>query len=89
VHQGNGTARAFEFEPRVFTLLRSTRTATTPSSSAPISTWGCPTMSAATIYNAALRSAGSQRVVDFEPQLVIYLAGADPYVARCDSGSSP
>jgi acetoin utilization deacetylase AcuC-like enzyme len=78
VHQGNGTARAFEFEPRVFTFSVHQERNYPVKQRSDLDV-GLPDHVGGDVYLAALR-AGLQRVVDFEPELVIYLAGADPYV---------
>ncbi|PIE22323.1 MAG: histone deacetylase [Planctomycetota bacterium] len=77
VHQGNGTARAFEFEKRVFTcsLHQNRNYPVKQSSDLDV---GFPDRAGGDLYLSALRSALEQ-VADFAPQFVIYLAGADPY----------
>lgn len=79
VHQGNGTALIFHDDPRVFTLSLH-QEANYPSPKAQSSLdLGLPDRIGDRAYAEALAGALAA-VWRFEPQIVIYVAGADPYV---------
>lgn len=77
VHQGNGTAKAFEAEPRVFTcsLHQENNYPIKQRSDLDV---GLPDRATDSLYldelDAALPAVSASR-----PQLVVYVAGADPY----------
>jgi acetoin utilization deacetylase AcuC-like enzyme len=78
VHHGNGTAFIFEREPRVFTFSmhqQSNYPAFKPRSSLDI---GLADRAGDAEYLERLAEA-LPRVFDFAPQIVFYLAGADPF----------
>ena len=78
VHHGNGTALIFERDASVFTLSlhqQHNYPAFKPRSSLDI---GFPDATQADDYLAALRQALAI-VIAFRPQVLLYLAGADPY----------
>jgi acetoin utilization deacetylase AcuC-like enzyme len=78
VHHGNGTALIFEREPRVFTLSMHQQhnyPAFKPASALDI---GLPDGATDTMYLQRLAGA-LENVAAFDPQLVFYLAGADPF----------
>lgn len=79
VHQGNGTAAIFGDDPRVFTLsLHQERLypARKPPSDLDV---GLPDRIGDEDYLERLRAALPRAVEDPRPDLVLYLAGADPY----------
>jgi acetoin utilization deacetylase AcuC-like enzyme len=79
LHQGNGTARIFEDEPRVFTF------SIHQEHLYPIkerSNWdiGLDDETGDEEYNRNLQEAVPKILSEHKPQLVIYVAGADPYI---------
>lgn len=79
VHQGNGTAEIFRDDPRVFTLSlhqEQLYPARKPPSDLDV---GLPAGIGDDEYLERLRSALPRALEDPEPDLVLYLAGADPY----------
>lgn len=79
VHQGNGTAEIFRDDPRVYSLsLHQERLypARKPPSDLDV---GLPDGIGDDGYLERLRSALPRALEDPEPDLVLYLAGADPY----------
>jgi acetoin utilization deacetylase AcuC-like enzyme len=78
VHHGNGTAFIFEQEPRVFTFSMHQQhnyPMHKPRGSLDV---GLPDGADDATYLERLRQA-LPRVIDFQPPIVFYLAGADPY----------
>jgi len=79
VHQGNGTAHIFRDEPRVFTLsLHQENNYPVPKEKSDLDV-GLPDGTDDAAYMAALGPA-LERVWAFGPGLVLYQAGADPYI---------
>jgi acetoin utilization deacetylase AcuC-like enzyme len=79
VHQGNGTAMIFSKDPRVFTLSIhqfNNYPAEKPPSNIDIN---LPDETSDDEYIERLRGAFVPALVDFQPQMLIYVAGADPY----------
>lgn len=79
VHHGNGTAEIFRDDPRVFTLsLHQERLypARKPPSDLDL---GLADRTGDEAYLGRLRAALPRALADPEPDLVLYLAGADPY----------
>ncbi|HEY4362112.1 MAG TPA: histone deacetylase [Bryobacteraceae bacterium] len=79
VHHGNGTAAIFAADPTVFTL--SIHQYDNYPSHKPPSTLDIhlPNDVGDSDYLARLSEAASKALADFQPQLVMYIAGADPY----------
>jgi acetoin utilization deacetylase AcuC-like enzyme len=79
VHQGNGTARIFERDPHVFTLsLHGARNFPFDKETSDLDIElpdGCSDVS----YLEALEHALGELEARFQPDLLIYLAGADPH----------
>ena len=78
VHHGNGTALIFERDPRVFTFSmhqQNNYPVHKPRGTLDI---GLLDNAADDVYVERLQSA-LPRVVEFAPQMALYLAGADPY----------
>jgi acetoin utilization deacetylase AcuC-like enzyme len=79
VHQGNGTARIFRDDPTVFTLsLHGQKNFPFRKESGDLDV-DLPDGCADNAYLAALEQALEQLEQRFKPDLVIYLAGADPH----------
>jgi acetoin utilization deacetylase AcuC-like enzyme len=79
VHQGNGTATIFSSDPRVFTLSIhqfNNYPAEKPPSNIDIN---LPDETPDDEYLERLRGAFVPALVDFQPQMLVYVAGADPY----------
>ena len=79
VHHGNGTAAIFAAEPRAFTLSmhqEANYPAQKPSSDLDV---GLPDGIRDDAYLALLEEHLPQALDDHEPDLIVYLAGADPY----------
>ena len=79
VHQGNGTAAIFADDPAVFTFSmheEENYPALKPPSDLDV---GLPARSGDEEYLALLERHLPRVLDDFRPQLVLYLAGADPY----------
>ena len=77
VHQGNGTAKAFENEPRVFTMSMHQQNNYPVKQRSDLDV-GLDDACGDDRYLAELERA-LPRVVEHAPELVIYVAGADPY----------
>lgn len=79
VHQGNGTAAIFGDEPRVFTLsLHQERNYPNPKPPGDLDV-ELPDGITDEAYLGLLEGALSRTLERHDPQLVVYLAGADPY----------
>ncbi|MFQ5791550.1 MAG: histone deacetylase [Acidobacteriota bacterium] len=79
VHQGNGTAAIFAHEPEVFTFSlhqQHNYPSVKPASDLDI---GLPDGSGDALYLEMLRRHLPKTLDEHKPELVIYLAGADPY----------
>lgn len=79
VHQGNGTAFIFTHQPEVFTFSihqMDLYPAEKPKSSLDVELWSGDDDEE---YLAALRTHFPRLYLQFKPQLIFYLAGADPY----------
>lgn len=79
VHQGNGTAAIFAADPRVYTVSfhqEDNYPAVKPPSDLDV---GLPDRTSDATYLALLRQHLPAVLNDFRPELVLYLAGADPY----------
>lgn len=79
VHQGNGTAAIFAGDPKVFTLSihqLNNYPAEKPPSNIDIN---LPDETPDDEYIELLRAAYAPALSDFQPQLLVYVAGADPY----------
>jgi len=80
VHQGNGTAAIFAAEPRVFTFsMHQERNYPHPKPPSDLDI-GLPDGMRDDAYLEALESALEEVMEAQEPEVVIYLAGADPFV---------
>lgn len=80
VHQGNGTAHIFQRDPSVFTLsLHGEKNFPFRKEASDLDV-GLPDGCQDSVYLDALDQALLQLEHRFEPDVVIYLAGADPYV---------
>jgi acetoin utilization deacetylase AcuC-like enzyme len=78
VHQGNGTAKVFEADDRVFTVsLHQELNYPVPKQRSNLDV-GLPNGTGDDAYLEALRGA-LEHVWGFEPELLVYQAGADPY----------
>ncbi len=78
VHQGNGTASIFEGDARVFTLsMHQEQNYPMPKQRSSLDV-GLPDGTADAAYVELERTA-LERVWEFDPQIVLYQAGADPY----------
>jgi acetoin utilization deacetylase AcuC-like enzyme len=78
VHHGNGTAFVFENDPRVFTMsMHQENNYPTPKPKGSLDI-GLPDLTRDDEYLRLLEPALS-RVFEHRPDLVVYLAGADPY----------
>ncbi len=79
VHQGNGTARIFEHDDSVFTLsLHQEANYPIPKARSTLDV-GLDDGTGDRAYELALEAA-LEHVWQFEPELVLFVAGADPYV---------
>ncbi len=79
VHQGNGTARIFRDDPTVFTLsLHGQKNFQFRKEAGDLDV-GLPDGTGDDAYLEALEAALQELSQRFDPQLVIYLAGADPH----------
>ena len=79
VHQGNGTAHIFRDDPSVFTLsMHGEKNFPFHKESSDLDV-GLPDGCGDVEYQEALNQALTQLAQRFEPDLVIYIAGADPY----------
>ena len=80
VHQGNGTAKTFSDEERVFTLdIHQENNYPSPKEKANVNI-GLPDATGDDHYLELLGAALENHAVAFAPDLIIYLAGGDPYV---------
>lgn len=79
LHQGNGTARIFQGDPSVFTFSIHQEDNYPPKER---SSWdiGLPDFTEDQAYLEHLRRAVPKILESFKPDLVLYQAGADPYV---------
>lgn len=78
VHQGNGTARIFRGEPRVFTMSIHQDLLYPPKEESDLDI-GCHEEIGDDAYCALLAPAVERIVRDFRPELVFIVAGVDPY----------
>jgi acetoin utilization deacetylase AcuC-like enzyme len=79
VHHGNGTAAIFRDDPRVFTLsLHQERNYPNPKPPSDLDV-GLPDRIQDAAYLGFLEDALEQGLARYGPELVFYLAGADPY----------
>jgi acetoin utilization deacetylase AcuC-like enzyme len=79
VHQGNGTAATFSHDPRVFTFSihqENNYPFPKPPSSLDV---GLDDWTTGPVYLERLADALPWAVDDFDPEIVLYVAGADPY----------
>lgn len=79
LHQGNGTAAAFSGESRVFTFSIHQMDIYPSEKVASRLDVGLWSGDGDEVYLAALREAFPRLYAEFRPDLVIYVAGADPY----------
>jgi acetoin utilization deacetylase AcuC-like enzyme len=79
VHQGNGTAAIFQDEPRVFTFSIHGEKNFPFRKVAGDLDIGLPDRSGDAAYMSAFEAGVEQVLGALQPELVIYLAGADPY----------
>lgn len=80
VHQGNGTAHIFRNDPDVFTFsIHQEMNYPMPKEK---SDWdiGLPDRTSDQVYNTLLKEAVIKIYEEHSPELVIYVAGADPYL---------
>jgi acetoin utilization deacetylase AcuC-like enzyme len=78
VHQGNGTAVAADGDPAIFTLSVHQEDNYPPKERSDLDV-GLPDLTGDEAYLEALAGALREVTTRFLPELVIYLAGADPY----------
>jgi acetoin utilization deacetylase AcuC-like enzyme len=80
VHQGNGTASIFAGDPRVFTFsMHQERNYPTPKETSDLDI-GLPDGTRDEAYLRALERGLDSVIQRHDPELILYLAGADPYV---------
>jgi Deacetylases, including yeast histone deacetylase and acetoin utilization protein len=79
VHQGDGTARIFEADPRVFTLSVHCEDNWPRRKAASDMDVGLPRGTGDAAYLAAVRDAVSEALEASRPDLVFYNAGVDPH----------
>jgi acetoin utilization deacetylase AcuC-like enzyme len=80
VHQGNGTAKIFEDDPRVLTFSIHQQNNYPVEKEASSIDVGLPDRAGGAEYLRALRDPLLAIFSEFQPDLVFYVAGADPYV---------
>ncbi len=78
VHQGNGTARIFQSNPNVFTFSIHQELLYPPKQKGDLDV-GLPNLVGDDEYCKTLERAMQRILRDFQPDLVIYVAGADPF----------
>ncbi len=80
LHQGNGTAHIFKRDPQIFTFSihqQNNYPFYKPSSDMDI---GLDDYASDTVYLYELQKHIPKIVADFKPELIVYVAGADPYI---------